>query len=122
MAEDEALKWLEETITRISNSEDETVFMFLVGGPGNGKSVIGNLMAASGDYELIERNSNAPHQRIYNFKISEKKILTILNDATMPHSDSKDSDSPLLLTDIGTQFWKRTAYLQMLIEVSLSRK
>tara|TARA_Y100001958_G_C21247569_1_gene579065 strand:- start:5795 stop:7882 length:2088 start_codon:yes stop_codon:yes gene_type:complete len=94
---DEALEWFMGYLENLS--EDESALMFLVGGPGNGKSVIGNLLAQSGKYKPIQSEQTKPHHRKYFFELSDQRKLTILNDATMPADSGESKDEPILLLD-----------------------
>ena len=77
---DEAVSWLRGRLD--SGDLIEPTLVFLVGGPGNGKSALGRRLVSDMQMEG-DPDTNLAH-RMYDFRTAQGQRVSLLNDATMP--------------------------------------
>ena len=80
----------------LENSESTQTFVFLVGGPGNGKSLL--LASAVAGYDPLKEYSDDLHHRSYKYLVGERS-LHLVNDATI-RGENETGSRDSLINDI----------------------
>lgn len=84
---EEAVEWL-----RGRAASGETAMVFLVGGPGNGKSYLSSLLVRG--WEPVDASTDGLANRTYKYRPDGPASVVVVNDATISRDDG--ADAPLV--------------------------